>query len=172
MLKAEKVAEVEQIADRLGKAKAAIVTEYRGLTVEQLTTLRAKIGEAEGGYRVMKNRLAKRALAVSPLEGIEVHLAGPNALATANADPVPLAKVLVDFAKENEALKIKGGNVEGKIVDLDQIRALAKLPSREILLSQLLSVLNAPARDMASVLAAVPRSLATVIKAIGDTKSA
>lgn len=172
MLRQQKVTEVELIAQRLRAAKAAIVAEYRGLTVAQMTELRAKVRDAHAGLRVVKNRLAKRAAKAAAVEGLDQHLEGPTALATAAVDAVLLAKALVEFAKENEFLKIKGGIVEGKAVGLAQLQALATLPSRAVLLSQLLSVMNGPARGLAAVLAAVPRSLVTALKAIGDTKSA
>ncbi len=171
MLRQEKATEVGLIADRLKTAKAAIVAEYRGLTVAQMTELRAKVRGAQAGLRVVKNRLAKRAAQSAQVEGLEQHLVGPTALATADVDAVLLAKALVEFAKDNELLKIKGGVVEGKSVGLAQLQALAKLPSREVLIAQLLGVMNGTARNMASVLAAVPRSLVTVIKAVGEAKS-
>ncbi|MBI2343311.1 MAG: 50S ribosomal protein L10 [Deltaproteobacteria bacterium] len=172
MLREEKHAEVEQIANRFAAAKAAFIAEYRGLTVAQMTQLRGKIRGVSGGMRVIKNRLALRALQQHPLDGIEQHLVGPTALATATSDPVLLAKVLVEFARECETLKIKGGNVEGRAVSARDIEALAILPSRDVLLSQLLSVMQGPARGVASVLAAVPRGLVTAMKAIGEAKSA
>jgi large subunit ribosomal protein L10 len=170
MLRPDKSTEVKRISERLQGAKAAIIAEYRGLTVSQMTELRSKIRAAEGGFRVIKNRLAKLALKDTPTDGIDGLLTGPTALATAQADPVPLAKVLVDFAKEHEPLVIKGGNVEGKPVDLAGIQALATLPGRPELLSMLLSVMHGPARGTASVLAAIPRSLVTVIQRIGESK--
>lgn len=170
MLRQEKAAEVDVITQRLQGAKAAIVAEYRGLTVSQMTDLRARVRGAQAGLRVVKNRLALLAAKAAKVEGLDQHLVGPTALATATADPVLLAKALVEFAKEHELLKIKGGVVEGKSVSLAQLLALAHLPSRDVLLSQLLSVMNGPARNLASVLAAVPRAVVTVIKAIGDKK--
>lgn len=175
MKRSEKVDEVKAIEGMLSGVKAAIVTEYRGLTVDQMTALRGVVRNAyenDGAVklRVVKNRLAKRALQTVKIEGLDKLLEGPTALATAKNDPVPLAKALVDFAAENEIFKIKGGNIEGKFVDLKQIMALAKLPSREALMSMLLSVMQAPARDLASVLAAVPRGLVTALKGIADKK--
>lgn len=170
MLRQQKEHVVQSVAQQMSAAKATIVTEYRGLNVDQMTELRDKIREAQGSYRVVKNRLAKRALSEAPQDGVEELLVGPTGIATADADPVELAKALVDFAKDFEAFVIKGGNVEGKAIDTAGLEALAKLPSREALLSMLLSVMSAPARDMASVLAAVPRGLVTALKAIADTK--
>jgi large subunit ribosomal protein L10 len=170
MQRADKGVVVDSIVKRLNGAKASIVAEYRGLTVDQMTALRNKVREAEGEVQVVKNRLTKLALVQSPTEGLDAHLKGPNALATAQQDPVPLAKALVEFAKEFELLKIKGGNIEGKAVNLSQIMNLATLPSREVLLSMLLSVMQATARDMASVLAAVPRGLVTALQAIANDK--
>ncbi len=171
MLRPEKTTEVELIADRLRGAKAAIVAEYRGLTVAQMTELRSKVRKAQAGLRVVKNRLAKRAAKSAAVEGLDQHFRGPTALATATVDTVLLAKALVEFAKDHELLKIKGGVVEGKMLGLAQLQALAQLPSREVLLAQLLGVMNGTARNLVSVLAAVPRSLVTVIKAVGEQKT-
>lgn len=172
MHKQEKAELVGSLSERFRSLKAAIVTEYRGLTVEQMTGLRKKVRQADGALRVVKNRLAKRAFQGASVTGLDDFLVGPTALATAVKDPVPLAKALVDFAKANDLFKIKGGVVEGKVLNTAQLTALAKLPSREELLSQLLSVMNGPARQLATVLAAVPRGLVTAIKAIGDKKNA
>ncbi len=170
MQRQEKAVEMQEIGRRLTGAKAAIVAEYRGLTVAQMTTLRAKIRAADGGLRVIKNRLAKRALTEVSGPDISALFVGPTALATSTTDPVPLAKVLVEFSGENELFKIKGGAVEGKIVSFAQLQALAKLPSREILMAQLLGVMNGTARGLVTALAGVSRGLVTVIKAIGDKK--
>lgn len=172
MNRAEKAAELDLITGRLQSATAAIVAEYRGLNVEQMTALRGKVRGAHAQLRVVKNRLARRALGAASAGAMEDLFVGPTALVTAQKDPVPVAKVLVEFAEEHELLKLKGGVVEGQRVDLRQLKALAMLPSREQLLMQLLSVMNGTARNLASVLAAVPRSVVTVLKAIGDKKSA
>lgn len=170
MQRQQKTSEVELVTKRFAAAKAAIVTEYRGLTVDQMTQLRRKVRDGGGQLRVVKNRLAKLALKDAPMDGVASHLVGPTAIATADKDPVPLAKALIDFAKDNEIFVVKGGNVEGKAVDVAKIKALADLPSRDVLLAQLLGVMNGTARNLASVLAAVPRGLVTAIKAIGDKK--
>lgn len=170
MLRSEKVTEIQDITARLRGAKAVIVANFRGLTVEALTKLRQDIGKADGQIKVVKNRLAKRALAEVPTAGVEEHLRGPSALATATKDPVPLAKALVDFAKDHEQLEIKGGCVEGQVLTLERLKALALLPSRAVLLAQLLGVMQGTARNLASVLAAVPRSVVTVLQAIADSK--
>lgn len=172
MLKSEKTSEIQMLSDRLGAAKAAIVAEYRGLSVEEMTELRMKVREAESSIRVIKNRLAKIAAANAGLENLDGLLSGPNALATADADPVPLAKALVEYAKDHEIFQIKGGVVEGKAVGVAELKALADLPSREVLLAQLLGAMNGTARNLVSVLAAVPRGLVTAIKAIGEQKDA
>lgn len=170
MLRSEKVTEIQEITTRLRGAKAVIVTGFRGLTVEALTKLRQDVSKADGQLKVVKNRLAKRALTEVPMAGVEEHLRGPSALATAATDPVPLAKAIVEFAKDNELLEIKGGCVEGQVITLARLKALATLPSREVLLSQLLGVMQGTARNLASVLAAVPRSVVTVLQAIADSK--
>lgn len=170
MQRQDKIVLVDQLARRLAVAKAAFVTEYRGLTVAQITALRGKMRAAQGTFHVVKNRLAKRALGLAPKEGVEPHLCGPTALALAEHDAVPVAKVLVDFAKDHEVFRIKGGYAEGRSLILTQIQALAQLPSRPALYAQLLGVMQGTARGLAGVLAAVPRGLVTALQAIADQK--
>ncbi len=172
MLRSEKVEEIKVIKERVSQAKATIVAEYRGLNVAQMTDLRSQLRGVEGGLRVVKNRLAKRAFSSVSMEQLNEQMVGPTAIATSVSDPVSLAKTLVDFANKNKQLVIKAGMVEGKVVNLPDITAIAALPSREVLLGQLLSAMQGVARNTVSVLAAVPRGLVNVLKAIGDNKSA
>lgn len=172
MHKNEKIETVQELSTQFAKVKAAIVAEYRGLSVEQMTSLRKKVKGASASFRVTKNRLAKLALTTEALKaGLTPHLIGPTGIATSESDVVMLAKALVDFAKDNELFKIKGGMVEGKSVNAKGLEALAKLPSREEMLSMLLSVMQGPARGVVTTLSAVSRGLVTAIKAIGEKKS-
>jgi large subunit ribosomal protein L10 len=145
----EKEQLVAEIADRLSRSKATIITDYRGLNVAEVTELRKQLREAGVEYRVLKNTLTRRAAAQAQVSGIEEYLTGPSAIAFGFEDPVAPAKVLFDFAKKHKSLELKGGVVEGRVVSAKEVEALANLPSREGLLSMLLSVLQAPVRNFA-----------------------
>ncbi|TJY38878.1 50S ribosomal protein L10 [Cohnella pontilimi] len=151
---AEKQKAVDQIAAKLKESTTTVVADYRGLNVAQVTELRKQLREAGVDFQVLKNSLVSRAADSVELSELNSVLSGPTAVAF-GADAVAPAKILNDFAKKNEALKIKGGVVEGRVVDTAQIQALANLPSREGLLSMLLSVLQAPMRNMALAVKAV-----------------
>ncbi len=146
---------VSEIADKLRDSKSTIVVDYRGLTVGQLTELRKQLREAGVEFKVYKNSLTRRATNEVGLEGLNEHLTGPNAIAFSTEDVVAPAKILNDFAKKNEKLEIKAGVIEGNITTLEDVKALAELPSREGLLSMLLSVLQAPIRNLALATKAV-----------------
>lgn len=151
----EKQQVVADVTEKFRGSACTVITDYRGLSVADVTELRKQLREAGIEYQVLKNTLCRRATAEAELTDLDVHLAGPTAIAFSKEDPVTPAKILNDFAKKNEHLKIKGGIVEGKIVDYSQIKALAELPSREGLLSMLLSVLQAPVRNFALAVKAV-----------------
>ncbi|MFC4601543.1 50S ribosomal protein L10 [Cohnella hongkongensis] len=151
---AAKQQEVDTIAAKLRESSSTVVADYRGLNVAQVTQLRKQLREAGVEFQVLKNSLVSRAAAAVDLSELDSILTGPTAVAF-SADAVAPAKVLSDFAKKNEALKIKGGVVEGRYVDAAQVKALADLPSREGLLSMLLSVLQAPVRNFALAVKAV-----------------
>jgi large subunit ribosomal protein L10 len=151
----EKARAVAEVTEKLKGYSCTIVTDYRGLTVAQVTELRKALREAGVEFQVLKNTLARRATANAQLTDLDAHLTGPTAIAFSKDDVVAPAKILTEFAKKNEALKVKAGVVEGRIVDLKQIQALANLPSREGLLSMLLSVLQAPLRNFALAVKAV-----------------
>ncbi|MCL6517315.1 50S ribosomal protein L10 [Alicyclobacillus sp.] len=145
----EKEQLVAEIADRFSRSKSTIITDYRGLNVAEVTELRKQLREAGVEYRVLKNTLTRRAAEQVELTGVEAYLTGPTAIAFGFDDPVTPAKVLFDFAKKHKALELKGGVVEGRVVNAKEVEALATLPSREGLLSMLLSVLQAPVRNFA-----------------------
>ncbi|WP_242321221.1 50S ribosomal protein L10 [Bacillus cereus group sp. BfR-BA-01312] len=146
---------VTEIADKLRASKSTIVVEYRGLTVSEATELRKQLREAGVEFKVYKNSLTRRAAESAEMAELNEFLTGPNAIAFSNEDVVAPAKVLNDFAKDHEALEIKAGVIEGKLVTLDEVKAIATLPSREGLLSMLLSVLQAPIRNLALATKAV-----------------
>jgi len=151
----EKQQIVEEITTKLRESAATVLADYRGLNVAQVTELRRKLREAGIEFKVLKNTLIRRATANAELTELDSVLTGPTAVAFGKDDVVAPAKILSEFAKQNDALKIKGGVVEGRVVGFDEIKALADLPSREGLLSMLLSVLQAPVRNFALAVKAV-----------------
>ncbi len=170
MNRTEKSNEVSKLKQRFEKAKTMIFADYRGLTVAEVTELRQKLYAQQSTMKVVKNRLAKLAFKDLKVEGVDPFLKGPTAIASSDADPVVPAKVLVDFAKDHEKLQLRAGFMDGMVLDVKAIIALAKLPSREVLLSKMLGSLQAPATNFVNVLAAVPRGLVTALAAIRDGK--
>jgi large subunit ribosomal protein L10 len=150
-----KKVQVEEIAEKFKAAASVVVVDYRGLTVGQATELRKQLREAGVEFKVYKNTLTRRASEIAGLEGINEFLTGPNAIAFSNEDVVAPAKIINEFAKKNEALEIKAGIIEGNVSSVEDVKALAELPSREGLLSMLLSVLQAPVRNFALATKAV-----------------
>ncbi len=150
-----KKAQVQEIAEKFKAASSVVVVDYRGLNVAQVTELRKQLREAGIEFRVYKNSLTRRAAEAVGFDGINEFLTGPNAIAFSNEDVVAPAKIINDFAKGNEELEIKAGIIEGNVSSAEDIKALAELPSREGLLSMLLSVLQAPMRNFALATKAV-----------------
>lgn len=146
---------VSEITEKLTSSKSTILVDYRGLNVADMTELRKQLREAGVDFKVYKNTLVRRATAEVDMTELDEQLVGPTAIAFSNEDVVAPAKVLNSFAKENEALEIKTGVIEGNLVSVDEIKALAELPSQEGLLSMLLSVLQAPMRNFALATKAV-----------------
>jgi large subunit ribosomal protein L10 len=151
----EKQQIVADVTAKLRESSCTVVADYRGLNVAQVTELRKQLREAGVEFQVLKNTLVRRATAAAELTELDSVLTGPTAVAFSKTDVVAAAKILTEFAKKNEALQVKGGVVEGRVVDVSQIKALAELPSREGLLSMLLSVLQAPIRNFALAVKAV-----------------
>jgi large subunit ribosomal protein L10 len=146
---------VDEIAEKMKASKSTIVVDYRGLTVAEVTELRKTLREAGVEFKVYKNSMARRAAEAADLAGLTTALTGPNAIAFSTEDVVAPAKILNDFAKKHEALEIKAGVIEGTVASVEDVKALAELPSREGLLSMLLSVLQAPIRNLALAAKAV-----------------
>lgn len=144
---------VDVYVKKFQDAASIVVADSRGLTVEQDTQLRKQLREAGVEFKVVKNSILRRAAEKAGIEGIE--FAGPSAVAFSNEDAVAPAKILSDFAKEAEQLEVKAGVIEGKVSSKEEIAAIASLPSREGLLSMLLSVLQAPVRNVAYAVKAV-----------------
>lgn len=164
----EKVAVVDEVRERLAAADGAIVTEYRGMTVAQIQTLRKAMKAAGGDYKVFKNTLVRRAIAETGNAGMADLLVGPTGIAFVQGDVSAAAKALRDFAKATPTLVLKGGVVDGSVLSAKDLTALADLPSREVLLSMLAGAIAAPMRNLAGLMKAVPQSLAYGLAALRD----
>jgi len=147
--------EVNELTEKFQNSAAFVVVNYRGLNVAEVTDLRKQLREAGVEMRVVKNTLLRRAAEAAGIEGIEETFVGPTAIAFSEEEVVAPAKIMVEFAEEAEALEVKGGYMEGEVVSIETIESIAKLPSREGLLSMLLSVLQAPVRNTALAFKAV-----------------
>ncbi|MGT2906592.1 50S ribosomal protein L10 [Streptococcus dentiloxodontae] len=155
---AKKAEQVDAVAAKMKEAAAIVVVDSRGLTVEQDTVLRRNLRENGVEFKVIKNSILTRAAEQAGLTDLKDVFVGPSAVAFSNEDVVAPAKVISDFAKDAEALEIKGGAIEGAVSTKEDINALASLPNREGMLSMLLSVLQAPVRNVAYAVKAVAES--------------
>ncbi|PWH13834.1 MAG: 50S ribosomal protein L10 [Ardenticatenia bacterium] len=164
----KKEAIVARYVAELSRSKAIFLTDYRGLTVANIQALRAKLREAQGGYMVVKNTLAQIALEKMGWPVPEELLTGPIAIGFAYGDIAAVAKLLMEYARETKVLQVKGGVVEGRVLDAAQVGAVADLPPREILMAQLLGLIQQPAARLAGVLNAAGSKLAATIQAYAD----
>ena len=137
----QKKEEVAKLAERIKEAKVVLLTDYRGINVSDVTGLRAKLRNAEVEYSVIKNNITRRALAECNIEGLDDALLGPTAVIIGNNDYLDACKTIYEYAKDNEFYKIKGGIIEGKVVSVEEIITLAKLPSKETLIGMLAGAL-------------------------------
>lgn len=169
MARPEKEAVVQDIKERIEGNQIAIVSQYIGITAEQATALRKSLRENDVSYTVFKNTLAKRALDDLGLGDAASFMEGPTAWAFSK-DPVTPAKLLKEFGKTNPKVTMTGGILEGKVVTVDQLKALADLPSRDVLLAQVVGTIAAPLRNFVGTLSAVPRNLVNVLDQIKKQK--
>lgn len=160
-----KAASVEALRERLGTCKTAVLTEYRGLTVRQLSDLRKQLKAASAEYKVVKNRLARLAVKDSPLDPLAGHLKGPTGLVIAREDPVSVAKALQAFVRTTPVFAIKVGMVEGKVLGSPELRALADLPSKEALRAQVVGAIQGPLSQLITLLTAPQAELVRVLEA-------
>ena len=163
----EKVEAVEELKSRLDGVKTVVLTEYRGLTVQQLSDLRKQLRAVSAEYKIVKNRLARLAIASSELQGLTTHLKGPTGVITSKEDPVAVAKALHAFARTNQALAVKAGYVEGQMLAPAALKALADLPSREAIRAQLVGAIQGILAGLVGVLAAPQRELVYVLQQRG-----
>ena len=160
--KAEKHSKSEELRSQLATVSTVILSTFQGITVEQDTKLRRSVEAAGGHYEVVKNKVAERAAAGTPAEGLLKNLKGTNSIAFTKTDPVALAKILTKVAKDVPAFQFRAGFVEGRVISIQEITQLALLPSKEELISKIMFMLNSPAQRVATALAALPRNLAVV----------
>jgi large subunit ribosomal protein L10 len=166
MNRAQKVESVELLQDEFGKASVAVLAEYRGLTAIQMNKVRKAVRDADGKCRVAKNRLARRAVADGPNATLGDKLTGPIALFIGFKDPVAVAKVAIKLAEEFPKLEIKGALLDGQVLPAAEVKALADLPPKEVILGQLLGVLQAPASQLVRLLNEPGARLARLVDAI------
>ena len=168
----EKQRITEDLHERFSKSAIVVVADYKGLDVAAMNDLRRKLREEDIEFQVVKNTLLMRAAKDTGVALIQDYFKGPSAVALSYEDPVAPAKILTQFAKDNQKLEIKGGVLKDKVLDVDAVKALAKLPSREALLGQFLSVLKEVPTSFVRTIAEIPRSLLNVLTAIRDQKEA
>jgi large subunit ribosomal protein L10 len=169
-IKEAKVKAVEELKDKFGRSRAAILTDYRGLNVAEITELRRKLKEQDVEYKVVKNTLTS--IAIKDFDyNLDEFLEGPTAVAFSYEDPVAPAKVLVDFAKTHKQLEIKAGVVEGKVTDKDVIGELAKMPPKEQLLANAVGAIQSPLYGIVGVLQGTLRNMVYTLQAIQDKKA-
>ncbi|MCD6353024.1 MAG: 50S ribosomal protein L10 [Proteobacteria bacterium] len=170
MLPKEKGKVVTEIRERIKDSRLIILTTFSGLDVEKITNIRSSLREVGGRYQVVKNTLIKRAARETVLESMEKYFQGPLAVIFSDGDPIKPCKVLREFTKDHTQVEIKGGILDNKVISLDEIKELAVLPTREILLVQFLSLLKSPHQKIVRVLGGVPQKLVRVLDLIRQKK--
>ena len=159
VIRPEKVAMIAELNKTLKESKGMVLVDFRGIKVAQDTKLRRKMREAGVDYSVIKNNMASIAAKEAGIEGLDNYLKGPLAMVSSAKDPVAPAKLISEFMKENRVMEIKGGLVEGKVINAEAVKALASLPSREVLLARLLGSMQSPITGLVKVLQGNIRNL-------------
>ncbi|MDO8685204.1 MAG: 50S ribosomal protein L10 [Clostridiales bacterium] len=162
---------VASLLEKIKSARSIVLADYRGLTVAQDTELRNALRKAGIEYKVVKNTLTALASKQAGISGLEEYLKGPTAIAMSNVDPVAPAKVMMEYAKKFEKLNLKGGVVEGKVVNVDGVKDLSELPPREVLIARVLGAFNAPISGFVNVLNGNIRGLVIALNAIAEKKA-
>jgi large subunit ribosomal protein L10 len=170
--RSEKAAIIERIKARVAAAPFAVVADFKGMTVEELTRLRVKVREAGGELHVVKNTLARIAFTGSPHESLKEVFKENSAAALGFKDPVAVAGALSEFARTSKLFRLRRGSLQGKLMTAAQVEELAKLPSREVLLGRVLGTMNAVPSNFVSLLANMIRPLVYALKAIEEKKAA
>lgn len=167
----QKQRDLEALAQQLQAATAGMLVGFKKLTVAKDQELRRQLREAGARYSVVKNTLARKAAEGTPFEAAAEHFKGVTALALAEGDPVQLSKAISKFVKDNpEVFTFKAGVVQGRVVALKDVEALATLPPKEVMISKIMFLINAQAQRLATVISAVPRNLAVVVRQVGERK--
>ena len=164
--------DADELSKKIKKAQAFVLADYRGINVEEVTQLRNDLRKAEVEYKVIKNTLTRFAAKENNLDELLPHLEGPTAIAISYTDPVAPAKILSEYIKKHENFKLKAGYVEGKVIDADEIKRLANVPSKEVLISMVLGGLNAPITGLVNVLNGNIRGLVIALNAIAEKQGA
>jgi large subunit ribosomal protein L10 len=167
MKKQDKTALVEKLNENFGRASIALISEYRGMTAGESTEVRRRFRAASGEMRVAKNTLVRRAIKGTPYESLDANLGGQIGIIVSYADPVEIAKTFTNLREFGDKLKLRGGVLDGKPITVEEIQALATLPPREVILSQLLGLIQAPATHLVRLLNEPGSGLARLIDAIG-----
>jgi len=168
MARPEKVAEVELLTEKMQNSEGLILADFSGLTVAEVNDLRSRCRAQGVEFRVVKNRLARRAATAAEVSDLEDLLKGPTAIAFGYESPVEPAKVLAEFAKENDKVEIKGGFLEGKIITLAEVKALSELPSRDELLAMIARGFNAPTQGFVNVLQGTVGGFVRALNAVAE----
>lgn len=166
----EKATSIAELREKLGDARGAVLTDFRGLSVADITELRTLLRKSAVEYKVVKNTLAKLAVKGTGLAGLAGYLEGPTAIAISRTDPVAASKAVSAWAKGRQTFSVKGGVVEGRVVGPKEIADLAELPSREVLLGQLAGVLQAPMQGLVQVLSAPLQGLVRALDQVRQRK--
>ncbi len=171
MARPEKEATVQEIKEKFERAKSVILTDYRGLSFEQISELRTKLRAQGVEYKIFKNTLAKIAVKELDLEALDPYLVGPTAMALSYEDPVAPAKTLADFARSTKILQLKGGVVEGQVIDAVRVESMATIPPKEILLAMFMGGLRSPLYGLASSLNQITAGLAIALNQVAQQKA-
>lgn len=169
-IRPEKAGKVAELKDLLTSSKGVVLVDYCGLTVAEDTELRSKMREAGVKYMVAKNTFIRIAAQEAGIEGLDAYLEHNTAVAFSAEDPVAPAKILNDFSKDHKALEIKAGVLDGKVIGLDEVKAVAELPSREELLAKLVGSMQAPISGLANVLQGTIRNFVYTLEAVRQKK--
>ncbi|MGE5472828.1 MAG: 50S ribosomal protein L10 [Ignavibacteriales bacterium] len=167
-----KKADVQELSEKIKKSQSFVIADYRGITVEEVTNLRNELRKAKVEYKVIKNTLTRFAAEENGLTDLIPYLEGPTAIAISYDDIVAPAKILSDYQKKNDRFKLKVGYVEGKVISVEDIKNLANIPPKEVLISKLLGSFNSPITGFVTVLNENIRGLAAVLNAIAEKQGA
>lgn len=168
----KKKGEVAELSEKIKKAQAFVLADYRGINVQDDTQMRNDLRKANVEYKVVKNTLTKFAAEENGLNDLLPHLEGPTAIAISYTDPIAPAKILNEYSKKNDKIKLKAGYVEGKVIDIEGIKSLANIPSREELIAKMLGSFNAPISGFVNVLNGNIRGLVVALNAIAEKQGA